>query len=141
LHADADRPEEVARAAALGLAIAPSDPFLLYIRGLALVELERSDEAVDALRAAAANGSRARDIWVYIGHAEDKAGRIDAALAAYDRAIVELVDDPRPEAAAAWMLYRADRCAEARGYLENLGKRGYGNEPRLLEAATACRTR
>ena len=138
LHADALRPTDVAESVAKGLRVSPDDPFLLYLNGLALTELARYAEAVDALRAAQANGSRAKDIWVYIGHAEERAGRIDAAKSAYDRAIRELPDDPRPEAAVAWMLYSAERCAEASGYLENLVRRGFGADAKVREAARAC---
>ena len=141
LHADASRPADVAESTAKGLEISPGDPFLLYLSGLALIELDRNDEAVDALRASQANGSRAKDIWVYIGHAEERAGRVDAARAAYDRAIRELPDDPRPEAAVAWMLYQADRCADAAGYLENLLRRGLGADAKIREAARACMKR
>jgi len=138
LHADASRPADVAAAAAKGLVLAPGDPFLLYLKGLAFTELGRSEEAVDALRSAQANGSRAKDIWVYIGHAEERAGRVDAARVAYDRAIRELPDDPRPEAAVAWMLYQAERCSEASGYLKNLLRRGLGADAKIREAARAC---
>ncbi len=135
---DSEEPQEVIRASRAGLAVAPQDPQLLYLLGLALVFTDRYDEAVQALEAAREQGSRAGDISLYLGMAHDRAGRVDPALAAYREYAERNPDDLRGQAAAAWMLYKADDCVRAAPYLGNLRKRGADRDPRVKEAWQAC---
>jgi tetratricopeptide (TPR) repeat protein len=138
LWVDAEEPEEVIRVAEAGMQIAPTDPQILYLYGLALVFVGRDDEAVRALDGARAAGSRAGDIQLYLGMAHDHAGRLEAALAAYRGYSGAHPEDMRADAAAAWMLYQHQDCARAAPFLLNLVKRGHGRDARIHEAYQAC---
>jgi len=137
-HVDAERPAEVVRAAEAGLAVEPGDPQLLYLYGLALIFLDRHDDAVVALEAAQAAGSRAGDIQLYLGTAYDRLGKIEHATAAYRAYTRTHPDDLRGVAASAWMLYKADDCEQAAPLLVNLVERGHRSDPRIKEAYLAC---
>jgi choline-sulfatase len=137
-HVDAERPEEVVRAADAGLAVEPDDPQLLYLKGLALIFLERHAEALVALEAAERAGSRAGDVQLYRGTALDRLGRVDQAFEAYRAYSRTHPDDLRGIAASAWMLYKADDCVRAEPLLVNLVERGHRSDPRIKEAWLAC---
>ncbi|MFH1464757.1 MAG: sulfatase-like hydrolase/transferase [Pseudomonadota bacterium] len=135
---DAEQPEEVIRVAEAGLRVAPEDPQILYLYGLALVFTGRDDEGVRALEGARKAGSRAGDIQLYLGMAHDHAGRIEEALAAYRAYSGAHPEDLRADAAAAWMLYQHQDCARAAPFLVNLVKRGHGRDARIREAYQVC---
>jgi tetratricopeptide (TPR) repeat protein len=135
---DAERPDEVIRVAEAGLGVAPTDPQILYLYGLALAFSGRDDEAVAALGRAREAGSRATDIPLYLGMAHEHAGRVEEALAAYRAYSGAHPGDLRGDASAAWMLYKAGDCPRAAPFLINLVKRGHGQDARVREAHEAC---
>jgi choline-sulfatase len=135
---DAEQPERVIEVADAGLAVAPDDAQLLYLAGLAQVFLDRHEQALASLDAAARHGSRAGDIALYRGRALEHLGRVDEALEAYRSYTVTHPDDLRAVAASAWMLYKADDCDRAAPYLVNLVKRGHGRDARIREAHELC---
>ena len=94
--------------------------------------------AVQHLEDAQRFGSRAGDIELWIGAGLQQAGRIDEARVAYDKAAKTMTRDHRPWAMSAWMLYKADRCEDARPYLVNLARRGLGRDAKIAEAIQAC---
>jgi arylsulfatase A-like enzyme/tetratricopeptide (TPR) repeat protein len=126
-------------AAEKGLAVAPDDPNLHYL--LALAETQGGDPKVgiEHLEAARKHGSEASDLDLWLGVANERAGNVDAALEHYRTATRTMAHDARPWAMAGWMLYKADRCAEAWPFLVNLVKRGAGGDPKVAEAAARCR--
>ncbi len=135
---DREQPEEVQRIATAGLEVEPADPNLNYLLGLARIQLKDLDGGISALKAARAAGARVSDIDLWIGVAHERAARFDDARSAYEAAARARPDDLRPWAMAAWMLFQADRCEEARPFLVNLLRRGAGADPRVAQAAKGC---
>ncbi len=140
VHVDQDDAVKVLEVAGAGVAVAPEDPNLNYLLGLAEVQAGDPLVGVEALRAAREHGSRAGDLDLWIGAGLQRGGKIEEARQAYDAASRAMLGDPRPFAMAGWMLYKADRCEDARGYLINAAKRAGAADERLREALAACGT-
>ena len=138
VHVDQDDAEKVLEVAGAGVAVAPEDPNLNYLLGLAEVQAGDPLVGVAALSAAREHGSRAGDLDLWIGAGLQRGGKIEEARLAYDAASRAMLGDPRPFAMAGWMLYKADRCEDARGYLINAAKRAGAADARLREALAAC---
>lgn len=128
----------VIEATKAGLAVAPEDPNLHYLRALAEVQVGDPALALVHLEAARNSGSRAGDIDLWLGVAHERSGDIDAAVKAYDTATRTMPGDARPWAMAGWMLYQADRCEEALPFLVNVARRGAANDPQIRQALSAC---
>ena len=138
VHVDQDDAGKVLEVAGAGVAVAPEDPNLNYLLGLAEVQAGDPLVGVVALRAARDHGSKAGDLDLWIGAGLQRGGKIEEARLAYDAASRAMLGDPRPFAMAGWMLYKADRCEDARGYLINAAKRAGAADARLREALAAC---
>ncbi|MDP6933939.1 MAG: sulfatase-like hydrolase/transferase, partial [Myxococcota bacterium] len=137
-HVRQEDPDGVIEAAGAGLKVAPEDPNLHYLLAMAVLQVGDPLDAVVHLEQARRFETRARDVDLWLAVAHDRAGRVDDALGHYQTAILRLPNDPRPLAMAGWMLYKADRCDEARPFLVNLARRGGGNDPKVREAMEAC---
>ena len=139
VHALQGEVDPMRDAARQGLAVAPDDPNLHYL--LALAETQGGDpsEGIVHLQAARKHGSEAADLDLWLGVAHERTGDIDAATKHYRSATRTMPGDGRPWAMAGWMLYKADRCAEAWPFLVNVVKRGAGGDPKVAEATRACR--
>jgi predicted TPR repeat methyltransferase len=83
------RPGDAAASAERALAARPGWPEALLALGNALQALERHGDAVDAYERALAqdSGAARADLWCARGAALKKSGRLDDALASYDRAL------------------------------------------------------
>lgn len=138
VYVDRDDAPKVLEIAREGVKVAPDDPNLHYLLGLAEVQAGDPLVGVEALRAAREHGSRAGDLDLWMGAGLQRGGRIDEALAAYDAATKSMLGDPRPFAMAGWMLYKEDRCPDARSYLINAAKRAGAGDAKLREALQAC---
>ena len=121
-----------------GLEVAPEDPNLHYLYALAEVQAGDPLAALPHLEAARQHGSRATDIDLWLGVANERGGRIDQAKKHYEDATKSMPGDPRPWAMAGWMLYKADRCDEAMPFLINIARRGAARDPKVAEAVKAC---
>ena len=135
LSGDVDAMRDAARQ---GLAVAPDDPNLHYLLALAETQGGDPDVGVTHLEAARQHGSEATDLDLWLGVAHERAGRVDMAVKHYRDATRSMPGDGRPWAMAGWMLYKADRCAEAWPFLVNVVKRGAGRDPKVAEATAAC---
>lgn len=138
VHVRQKNAAEVIRAGGRGLDVAPTDPNLHYLVGLAEVEAGDPARAYDHFQAAARGDSRALDLPLWTAYALDRAGRIDEALPWYDKATVAVPSDARPWALAGVMLANAGRCEEAKRYLVNLARRGGGRDPQVAAAMKTC---
>jgi tetratricopeptide (TPR) repeat protein len=138
VYVDEDNAEQVLEVARAGVGVAPDDPNLNYLLGLAEVQAGDPLVGVEALRTAREAGSRAGDLDLWIGAGLQRGGKVDEARDAYDAATRSMLGDPRPFAMAGWMLYKADRCKDARGYLVNAAKRAGTADDRMREALAAC---
>lgn len=123
-----------------GLEIAPKDPYLAYMHGLAALQLGDPSAAATWLARAAEHGSRATDLPLWRGRAHQRLGEIDAAVAHYEEAARARPEDLRPVVAAALLLAEAERCREAAPYLYTAHRRG-ADTPELREAARRCQGR
>ena len=90
------------------------------------------------LEAARTHGSQASDLDLWLGVANERAGRIDQAVKHYRDATRTMPRDARPWAMAGWMLYQAQRCEEAWPFLVNVAKRGASRDPKVAEALRGC---
>lgn len=138
IYAEQEQPKKVIEVAGTGLVIEPNDPNLNYLKGLAHVIDESFEQAIPHLQAADQNGSRANDIYLWMGTAAENLNQIDEAVKYYDRASSDMPVDPRPYARAGFMLAQADRCEEAKTYLVNLARRLGGVDPTLQEMMNKC---
>jgi arylsulfatase A-like enzyme len=122
-----------------GLQIAPEDPNLLYLHGMALKIMGEPLSAIPFLEKSAKYGSKAGDIPVQIAHSYQLAGRIDEAAQAYLKAAEKQPEDPRPRAMGGLMLAEAGRCEEATELLAPLVPYKQRLEPRLQAAMKGCK--
>lgn len=104
----------------------PRDPRLLHLGGLALLQLERADEAVSWLECAASLAPRSGATWMCLGVALGRVGRAEAAEQALRRAVAA-----EPANGEAWTnlglaLGRAGKGADALAAL----RRGAETRPR-----------
>lgn len=72
----------------------PSDCQALYYLGCLLRYFERHDEALACWEAAAKAGSKVGDLYYCLGHAYEKADRLDEAVAMYLKAMEVAPDNP-----------------------------------------------
>jgi tetratricopeptide (TPR) repeat protein len=133
-----ESPQEVLEVTQAGLKIAPEDPNLLYLSGMASKLLDQPLGAIPLLEKATRFGSKADDIPLQIAHAYELAGLIDEASQAYQNAAKKMPDDPRPRAMGGLMLAEADRCDEARELLYPLVPHKLRLEMRLQNAMEHC---
>lgn len=133
-----EQPAIVRDACRDGIVVAPEDPYLHYMLGLSLLQLDEPKQALAALDAATAAGTRARDVDMWRGQALQATGDIDGAVAAWRKQVMRTPDDLRPLVAAALLLADEERCAEAIPYLVDVIGRGI-HSPELLAAADKCR--
>jgi arylsulfatase A-like enzyme/Tfp pilus assembly protein PilF len=96
IYAEQEQPKKVIEVAASGLAIEPNDPNLNYLKGLAHVIDESFEHAIPHLQAAEQNGSRANDIYLWMGTAAERLNQIDDAVKYYDRASSDMPVDHDP---------------------------------------------
>ena len=137
-YVDMEDPGGVITVGERGLAVAPDDPNLNYLVGLAKIFKELPGDAVPHLQRAAENGSRAVDLPLWLGIATERSGDIDGALGHYARATREMEGDLRPWVMCGVMLATAGRCGEARTYLVNAARRGAHAEPAVVAAFKRC---
>ncbi len=135
--ARAERPEGVRDGALAGLQLADDDPYLLYMLGLAQLQLGEPDAAIHALSRAEAAGTRARDIGIWKGKAHEARGDVDAAIEAWHAAARANPEDLRPVVAAGLLLASNDRCRDAAPFLYTAMQRGV-RTPELTEAWQRC---
>ena len=138
VHVDQNAAAQVLEITRAGVAIAPDDPNLLYLLGIAEIESGDPLAGVQRMQEARKAGTQATDVDLWIGAGYQRVGQIDEAKKAYDAAVRSMPGDPRPWAMAGWMLYKADRCADARPYLINVARRGARADPKVQEALQAC---
>jgi predicted Zn-dependent protease len=130
-------PIAVRAACAKRLEIDPSDPYLHYMNGLAMLQTGAPEAAILALDAAKVLGSRARDIDLWRGRAYEQLGQLDKAVGAWLDQAKATPTDLRPVALAAVLLADADRCKDAAPLLFTLRQRG-GAGPELERAWVKC---
>ena len=118
-NATLERTNEVHRLATAGLTREQGDPYLLYMLGLAEIQRNNFRLAVVALDAAVRNDTRALDVQMWIGHANQALGEVDLAVKAYSVAAKDNPSDIRPVVAAGLLLAEEDRCDEASSFLHH----------------------
>ncbi len=138
IHVDTGDAAGVIRAAEAGIAAAPTDPNLHYLLGIAQIQEGDPLKGKAAMEAARRHGTRATDTDLWLALAHEKLGDVDAAVRHYEGATRSLPGDLRPWAMAGLLLYRSNRCEEAKPYLVNVIRRGAGKDPKIQEAAAAC---
>ena len=119
-----EQPDAVAAAAKQGISVAPDDPYLHYMLGLANLQLGQHELALASLAEARNQGSRAPDLSMWEGKIQSEQGNIDAAVEAWRRAASDMPTDVRPVVAAGLLLSENDRCAEALPFLLTAMERG-----------------
>jgi tetratricopeptide (TPR) repeat protein len=135
---DARRPADAIRVVDRGL-LSSADGRLLYVRGLALREERRFDEAAAAF-GAVSTGDPDVDGAALAGRASSlaQAGKGQTALVELDAALERRPGDARLATARAYVLERMGRAAEAAAWLESLLATQPRNE-RLLFALGVAR--
>ena len=138
VYAQKEDPNKVIVVTKDGLEIEPTDPNLNYLKGLAHAFLNQDAEAVVHLQKAQEHGSRASDVSLWLGIANERQGYIDIALEHYQQAINDAPLDPRPAVRAGLMLVEADQCSRALPLLINVAKRLQGLDPNIQAALKKC---
>ena len=138
IYAEEESPKEVIAVTAQGLELEPNDPNLNYLKGLSHVLTDMYSEAIPNLLRAKETGSRATDIYLWLGIASENLGDVDRALMYYQQAQHDLPLDPRPNARAGLMLVKANRCPEAKSYLLNVAGRLNRPDSTLQQAMKDC---
>ena len=132
--------EQVIAVTQRGLQQIPSDPFLLYHRGMAEKIAGTPMAAVPFLERAARAGSSANDIQLQIAHAYELAERVDEAAQAYLSAGQKTKSTKIKTQAGAMgfrMLANRDRCEEATKLLSYVPTQSRGN-PTIQEGMRRC---
>ncbi|MFT7520647.1 MAG: putative TPR repeat methyltransferase, partial [Kiritimatiellia bacterium] len=132
-----EQPKLVQEACEQGLAMIPNDPFLEYMLGLARLQNDDPKGGLQALTASKKHGTRANDVDLWIGQANERLGDIDAAVAAYRDQANRTPADLRPAVAAAKLLAKHDRCIDALPYLLTAIQRGV-KDPSIHELYKVC---
>jgi len=138
VHVERDDTAAVREVAGRGVQMAPDDPNLRYLLGIAEVQGGDPRAALVHLQHARAVGTKATDVDLWLGLAAEKAGDIDAAVRHYEAATRTMDGDLRPWGMAGVMLAKADRCREALPYLENVARRGGAAHPEVRSARERC---
>lgn len=136
-HVQREDKAAVVDVATRGLAVAPNDPNLRYVLGVAQVQGGSPAEGAEHLKIARLVGTEATDVDLWLGLAYERAGDVDSAVRHYEAATRTMDGDLRPWGLAGLMLARADRCAQALPFLVNVSKRG-GAVPEVREALARC---
>lgn len=113
------------------------DPFLHYMLGLALIQLEAPNQAITALNNAERHGTRAKDIALWQGRAHELMGNTDLAIEAYYKDAKNRPTDVRPVGAAGRLLADKNKCNEALPFLLKAIERGM-KDPDTLRAYRTC---
>ena len=113
------------------------DPFLHYMLGLALIQLEAPNQAITALNNAEKHGTRAKDIALWQGRAHELMGNTDLAIEAYYKDAKNRPTDVRPVGAAGRLLAEKNKCGEALPFLLKAIERGM-KDPDTLRAYRNC---
>ena len=115
----------------------PEDPFLHYMLGLALIQLEAPNQAITALNNAEKYGTRANDIAMWQGRAHELMGNTDLAIEAYYKDAKNRPTDVRPVGAAGRLLAEKNKCGEALPFLLKAIERGV-KDAETLRAYRTC---
>jgi arylsulfatase A-like enzyme len=132
-----ERSAGVQDAALRGLGVAPEDPYLGYMLGLARYQLDDPAGALEALDGAERHGSRAPDLALWQGKAHEALGHVDEAVAAWHRQAQASPTDLRPVLAAGLLLASEERCGEALPFLFTAVERGV-RDPEVLRTYEDC---
>lgn len=128
---------EVAAAAEKGIEAVGEDPYLLYMLGLARLQMKDTRGGLDALQRSREAGTEAPDIHLWIGNAHQRLDDVDGAVKAWKAQADLTPQDPRPVVAAALLLVENGRCPEAMPLLLTAQQRGI-RDARLQAAREAC---
>jgi choline-sulfatase len=132
-----ERPLEVAAAAEQALERFGPDPYFAYMLGLSRLQADDAEGALQMLKVSKESGTRAPDVDLWMGHAHQKLGQVDAAVAAYKAQANATPDDIRPTVAAGMLLVEEERCTDALPLLFTAIQRGV-RDPRVRAAYDAC---
>lgn len=132
-----EAPREVAAAAEAGLSQVGEDPYLLYMLGLARLQVDDPSGAIQALERSRAAGTLAHDLGLWLGVAHQKLGQVDEAVEAWKKQANLTPDDPRALIQAALLLVENDRCGDAMPLLMTATQRRV-RDARVQEAIKSC---
>jgi arylsulfatase A-like enzyme/Flp pilus assembly protein TadD len=135
LYGRKEDPARVRDAAAQGLELVPTDPYLHYMAGLAALQLGDAEAALVSLSRAREHGSIAPDLPMWEGKAHQELGHVDEAVEAYRQ--VAAGGDIRPVVAAGMLLAENKRCNDALPFLLTALERGL-SDPTVLQTYRDC---
>ena len=120
-----------------GLSQHPDDPFLHYMLGLALIQLDAPTQAIESLDQAERFGTKAKDIALWQGRAHELLGNVDEAIKAFHKDAKNRPEDVRPVGAAGRLLAKQKKCGEALPFLLKAIERGM-RDAETLRAYREC---